>query len=113
MLEAKFRLTSKNDFDTVKKRGKVFQSENFSLGYYRRRDKGPSRFGFIVTMAVAREAVMRTKAKRGMREGVRHNITQVKRGYDCVLVAKPTIARRYTADVLKEVKDALVAVNLL
>ena len=113
MLGNSNRLTSAKDFDLVKRKGKVFVSENFTIGFYKRRDKKPSRFGFIVSKNVSPEAVIRNKAKRGLREGVRHNITTVKPSYDCVVVAKPSIARRYTEDILREVKGALSAIDLI
>lgn len=114
MLEDKYRLTSKLDFDKVKARGETHQSNSFILGFYKRKDSTrPSRFGFIVSTNISKDAVIRNKARRGLREGVRHNLSFMKTGYDCVFVAKPVIARQYTDQVLREVKNALSATKLL
>lgn len=71
MLARKYRLTGSKNFTKVEKEGKVYQSTNFGIAYVRREDEDPSRFAFIVSTKIAKDAVDRNRFKRAMSEGVR------------------------------------------
>lgn len=107
MLARNNRLTGELNFKRVQEKGWVFQSQNFGVAIFDRKDNKPSRFGFVVSIKVAHEAVDRNYAKRKMSEGVRLTIKEVKDGLDVVFLAKPSVVRTSTADVMKEVKRAL------
>jgi ribonuclease P protein component len=112
MLAKKFKLTGAKDFDRVQKTGKVFQSTNFGIAFVAREDTNPSRFAFIVSTKIAKEAVDRNRAKRAMSEAVRINSVNLVPGYDVVFLAKTTIARISTTEIMKEVFLALKEAGL-
>ena len=113
MLAKKFKLTGAKNFDRVQKEGKVYQSANFGIARYARGDKEPSKFAFVVSTKIAKEAVDRNRFKRAMSEAVRLSSIDLKGGFDAVFLAKMSIARVPTADVMKEVRAALKASGLL
>ena len=113
MLARKNRLIDSKDYKRVEEKGKVYQSQNFGLACYFREDLEPSRFGFIVSTKIAKDSVDRNRFKRAMSESVRTSCTEIKPGYDAVFLAKTSIVRVPTSDVMKEVRVALKESGLL
>ncbi len=107
MLDRKNRLTKKSEFEKVREEGKVFASDSFSLSILKREEEGPARFGFVVSNKISKAATIRNRAKRALREGVRHSLAYAKNGYDCVFLAKPIIVKKYTDELIREVQKAL------
>jgi ribonuclease P protein component len=112
MLAKKFKLTGAKDFDRVQRTGKVFQSTNFGIASVSRGDTNPSKFAFIVSTKIAKEAVDRNRVKRAMSESVRINSINLTPGYDVVFLAKTSIARVSTSEIMKEVVVALKNIGL-
>lgn len=113
MLASKFRLTGAQNFKRVQQEGLVLQSANFGLAYLKRKDQETSRFGFVVSTKIARDAVDRNRIKRIIREAVRVSSIDIVNGYDVVFLAKTTIMRVPTASVMQEVKNTLRQVGVL
>lgn len=113
MLARKFRLTEKRDFEKIQNNGKIFQSENFGIGFLKREDNEASRFGFIVSTKIAKAAVDRNRFKRAMSEAVRTSMTDLYCGFDIVFLAKTSIVRASTEKIMKEVRVALKESGLL
>lgn len=107
MLSREYRLTEKSDFDRVKEKGRVVQSNSFALAVFDRKDGKPSRFGFIVSTKISKASTLRNRAKRALREGARHALTYVEKGFDCVFLAKPIIVKKYTDELMREVGETL------
>jgi ribonuclease P protein component len=107
MLAKKFRLTGDKDFEKIQKEGKVHQSANFGLAYLKRGDETPSRFGFIVSTKIAKDAVDRNRFKRAMSESVRIASIDLVPGFDAVFLAKTSITRVPTSEIMREVRVAL------
>ena len=107
MLAKKFRLTGSKNFAKIQKEGKVYQSANFGIAYINRGDKDLSRFGFIVSTKIAKDAVDRNRFKRAMSEAVSIGSIDLIPGYDAVFLAKTSIARVSTAEIMKEVRISL------
>jgi ribonuclease P protein component len=112
MLAKKFKLTGAKNFDRVQKEGKVYQSANFGIARYTRSDENPSRFAFIVSTKIAKDAVDRNRFKRAMSEAVRLSSIDLKNGFDVVFLAKTSIVRVPTSEIMKEVRIALKASGL-
>ncbi len=112
MLAKKFKLTGTKDYSNVQNNGKVFQSDNFGIAYIDRGDQNPSRFGFVVSTKIAKDAVDRNRFKRAMSEAVRIDSINLLPGYDVVFLAKTSIARVSTADIMKEVRGSLKSAGL-
>lgn len=113
MLAKKFKLTGARNFDRVQKEGKVYQSADFGIARYERKDSDPSKFAFIVSTKIAKDAVDRNRFKRAMSEAVRINSIDLKNGFDVVFLAKMSIVRVPTSEVMKEVRTALKESGLL
>ena len=113
MLAKKFRLTGTKDFDRIQKEGKVYQSTNFGIAYLKRGDEGFSRFGFIVSTKIAKDAVDRNRFKRAMSEAVRTSMTDITPSFDVVFLAKTSITRVPTEKIMKEVCVSLRECGLL
>ncbi len=107
MLSKQNRLTSEKDFNVIKEKGSVVQSDSFAIAFLKRGDEYPSRFGFIVSTKIDKRATIRNRAKRALREGVRHELTFIQNGYDCVILAKPIIVKKYTDELMREVHEIL------
>lgn len=113
MLAKKFKLTGSKDFKRVEAEGTVHQSETFGIAILKRGDDQPSRFAFIVSTRIAREAVDRNRFKRTMSEAVRLSSRDIVPGFDCVFLAKTTIIKIPTSSVMKEVRDGLIKSGLI
>jgi ribonuclease P protein component len=113
MLASKFRLTGSANYKKVQNEGRVYQSENFGIAYVKRDDSSPSRFGFIVSTKIAKDAVDRNRLKRAMSEAVRTSTIYLTEGYDVVFLAKTSILKSPTSEIMKEVKNALQSVAII
>ncbi len=113
MLAKKFKLTGAKDYERVQKEGKIFQSENFGIAYLHRRDEQDSKFGFVVSTKIAKDAVDRNRFKRAMSEAVRIDSINLEKGYDIVFLAKTSITRVSTTNIMKEVRFSLRKAGLM
>ncbi len=107
MLAKKSRLKGAKNFARIQKEGKVYQSANFGIAYLERGDKDPSRFGFIVSTKIAKDSVDRNRFKRAMSEAVRIASIDLTTGFDAVFLAKTSIVRVPTSEIMKEVRLSL------
>jgi ribonuclease P protein component len=105
MLGNRNRLTKEDEFNEVKTRGKTTRSKSFSVIVYEKNDGTPPRFGFIVSTKIAKEAVIRNKIKRSLREAVRQRISTIMKGIDVVVVAGPAATKAYTQELMKEMEE--------
>lgn len=112
MLAKKYRLTISNDFDRVQKEGKTFQSANFGVAIYDRKDADPPRFAFVVSTKISKEAVDRNTIKRHMSETVRLMTNEVRDGLDVVFLAKTNIMRIPADGIVREVRAAVRACGI-
>lgn len=113
MIARQFILRGKENFKRVEKEGKVFQFESFGLSILRRGDEENSRFAFIVSTKISKEAVSRNRIKRAISEAVRFAMTNTKNGYDAIFLAKPIATRKSTDALMKEVEQALGKADLM
>jgi ribonuclease P protein component len=109
MLPQENRLTEKIDFDEVKEKGKIVQSDSFAFAYLAKKAGNPSRFGFVVSTKISKAATLRNRVKRALREAVRQNIFYTKKGIDGVFLAKTAILKKSTPEIMNEVKQILAS----
>jgi ribonuclease P protein component len=105
MLARQNRLSGKSVFERVKKRGNIWQSKTFGVGFLERKDVNPSRFGFVVSTKVSKRASHRNRIKRILRDAVRDNLLNIKSGYDIIFLAKKAIENRSKDEIGKEVNN--------
>lgn len=101
------RAIARDLFNKIHKIGKVYQSENFGISYIDRGDKNPTKFAFIVSTKISKEAVDRNTIKRHMSETVRIMVKDIKDGMDILFLAKPSIMRQPASEISKEVRMAI------
>lgn len=113
MLASKYRLTGNDNFERVKKDGKVFQMNFFGVSLVDRKDSQPSRFAFIVSKSISKLATQRNRIKRALGEAVNHEIKYVNKGFDVVFLAKTNILNQSTEVIMREVKNSLKDMGLV
>ena len=93
--------------------GTTFQSANFGIAILDRKDSNPTRFAFVISTKIAKDAVDRNRFKRAMSEAVRIASIDLVSGFDAVFLAKTSIVRVSTAEIMKEVRLSLKECGLL
>ena len=106
MLTSDNRLKRK-DFDRIKKTGKLIQSEDFGIVYIRNKEKTLSKFGFVVSTKVSKDAVNRNRVKRAMREAVRRNLNLIPTGYEVIFLTKTSITKKTTDEIMQQTVKAI------
>lgn len=112
MIAKKYTLSGKDRFDEVLKNGEMFQSESFGIVKLNRGDEDCSKFGFLVSTKVAKEAFRRNKVKRAMSEAVRYAISHAVNGYDVVFLAKSKSATKSTDQLMLETTEGLIKAGI-
>lgn len=107
MLAKKNRLIGTENFKRVEEKGRVFQSENFGVAILDRKDTSPSKFAFVVSTKISKNASDRNTIRRRMRESVRLMVSELKDGLDVVFLAKTSILKASSDKVMKEVRQAV------
>ncbi len=113
MLAKKYRLTASSVFKKVQEMGTTFQSANFGVAILDRQDSDPSRFAFIISTKVAKDAVDRNTIKRHMSETIRLMTKDIKDGRDIIFLAKTSIIRIPAESLIREVRAAVRESGLL
>jgi len=94
------RLTKQRDFKKIAQSGKKAYCPNFTLKFIRTNLEN-SRLAIVVSLKVAKKAVVRNKIKRQLREIIKTALPVIKRGYDILLIVKPQ-AKNLSYAELKE-----------
>jgi len=89
VLKREHRLRSKADFERVKREGKRWRSDWFSLSVFAHH-AGPTRFGFVVSKRIAAKASARNLIKRRLRAVIHKLLASILPGFDIVIVAQST-----------------------
>lgn len=106
MLNKKYRINTKKEYDYIYKNGKRIQSR-YIIVFVIPNNLEYSRFGFVTSKKVG-NAVIRNRAKRQSRAIIQKNVEQIKTGYDYVIIARYNIKDAVFA--LLE-KDFLIALK--
>lgn len=104
MLASEHRLKGEDTFEKIKKEGRLFQGQDFGIAVIERDKGGKSRFGFVVSKKIAKSAVHRNRIKRALREAVRRNLNHFPKGVDAVILAKKSIFKKTTEEVMRELE---------
>jgi ribonuclease P protein component len=111
MLASKNRLTG-NQIDKVKEGGKLHQLPDFGVIIKNHDKPKSSRFAFVISNKVSKLAVQRNRIKRAMREAVRYNMSNVKKGYDVIYLVKVVVSTKSTNEIMNETAKSLKKLNL-
>lgn len=113
MLARRFRLKNREDFRRLRKRGRKLSNRHALLIYVPARDEtAQSLFGFTASRRIG-NAVIRNRAKRLMREGVRQRISRIEPGWISLLVAKHHMTTASSTDVNEAVDSLLIQAGIL
>ncbi|HJX59340.1 ribonuclease P protein component [Candidatus Woesebacteria bacterium RBG_19FT_COMBO_47_8] len=113
MLAKEYLLSGKKTFENVLATGTFVQAESFGLCFLEREDGLKSKYGFIVSTKVSKEAVQRNRIKRALSEAVRFLTADIVAGYDVVFLAKQKATAISTDNMMNEVRETLKKANLL
>lgn len=86
------RLTKKNDFDEVFKKGQSIKKD-FLLVKIADNDLKESRFGFVVSKKISNKAVVRNRVKRLLRKAVSDQLQDIKKSKDIIIITLPGIEK--------------------
>lgn len=112
MLPRPQRLALKTELRRLRKEGKIFHSPFFGL-LMDKNNLQTSRFGFIISKKIHKQAVRRNRVRRLLREAVKGLLPQVKPGFDAVFLAKKNILGQELAVLQKEVRAIFQQAGLL
>jgi len=111
MLAKKYRLPLKTEFGRIKKQGRLYHSQSFSL--LLAKQSGDSRFAFVVSKKIDKRAVKRNRVRRLLTESVRSLLPRLKSGMDVIFLAKKEITGRDFSQLSKEVNSMFTKLQLL
>ena len=100
------------DFDSVFKTGKRINGRLADLRLAANNQK-ESRFGFVASNSFFKPAPLRNRIKRQLREIVRQRLTEIKKGFDVVIIAKPAIRAQDFNSIAEEVEKLLKTASLI
>ncbi|MGB9706478.1 MAG: ribonuclease P protein component [Microgenomates group bacterium] len=116
MLPKQNRLPLKTEFERVRKNGKLFQGESFSLLVVARRltsnDQRP-KFAFIISKKIHPRATKRNRAKRLLAEAVRVFLPQIRGGVEGVFLAKKAIVGKGFGEIKNEVEKVFQKAKII
>lgn len=92
----------KKDFDNIFKKGKAIPGKFIFLKVLKN-NLDNNQFGIIVSTKISKKAVIRNKIKRQLREIIKQ--TNIKIGFDIVIVTKPEIVNKNYQEIKNELED--------
>ena len=90
MLKKEFRIVSNKDFQRIYQKGKFFTNKDFVVKFLPNRFSFP-RVGIVVSKKKVKKAVERNKLKRQLREVIRSEFSNLKEGFDIVVILRNNI----------------------
>ncbi len=111
MLPQEYRLRRSDDLKRVRQHGRSLRHPLLIL-VFSSNEMQNSRFAFITSRRVG-TAVTRNKAKRLLRESVRLSLDRIEPGWDCLLIARQSIANASFGEVQSAVLQLLERAHLL
>ncbi|MBK7217947.1 MAG: ribonuclease P protein component [Candidatus Promineofilum sp.] len=113
MLPSPFRLRRSDDIARVRHKGRRWQHPLIVLfvNVQPQESSSVSRFAFVAGRHIGR-ATVRNRAKRRVREIVRHHLDTLKPGHDCLWVVRPPIVVAEYAELERAVLELLTRAGL-
>lgn len=111
MLPARFRLRRNAEIRQVRRDGRMWRHPLLLL-FVRSNDREVSRFAISVSARVGK-AVVRNRCRRRVREVLRHSLSRVQGGWDCLFVARNPLATASYSEIEAAVLELLKRAGLL
>lgn len=112
MLSKQYRLQKDKDFELVFKKGRIVSNEFIFLKFVKN-NLVVSRFGFIISKKISKNATVRNRIKRRLREIIRKKLDNIKSGFDIIVVVKPKIVDKDYLEIREGVEGLLRKAGLL
>lgn len=97
-------LRKKEDFSSIYKKGKSL-GDRYIVLFYKKNNLSYNRTGFLASKKVG-NSVKRNRARRLMKESYRQISSELKPGYDFIIIARNTILEKKLNDVSKSLNSA-------
>ena len=104
-------LKKNKDFKIVYNKGKSCASK-YTVLFYIKNDLSFNSTSFLASKKVG-NSVQRNRARRLLRESYRSLASNIKEGYDLIIIARNTIVSKKEMDVEKSLKDCLLKAQVL
>jgi len=105
MLSKRYRLTRRNQFTYVYKKGESSPAKSLILIYVKSKSNG-LKVGFSVSKKIG-NSVVRNKIKRRLREAFRAKLPNITTGYNYIVIARPSIVDDSFEDIIKSLEYVL------
>jgi len=112
MLASANRLTMQGDFKQLAGKGKPFYSALITIKVLKN-NRPQSRFGIIVSTKVSKKAVVRNRLKRRLSEVIRLNLSEIKSGFDVIIMVKQALAEKKYQEIESELLQLFKKASLL
>ena len=112
MLSKKNRITKKKDFERIFKKGTSFR-EQFLVLKVTLSPLQASRFTFVVSRKVSKNAVVRNKIRRQLRELMRPQINEIKKRVDGVFIVLPGLENKNFQEIKNILNNLLKKTKLI
>lgn len=104
MLKKIYRLTKDKDFKRVFQKGSSSFDKMLGIKAVEN-GKRYSRFGILVGTKVSKQAVIRNKIKRQIREIIKLDLKNIKSGFDYVIISLPAVDGKFYKEIEESVKN--------
>jgi ribonuclease P protein component len=112
MLKKPNRVRKNADFNKIFREGKKINTD-FLLLKVAENNNDKSRFGFVVSKKVSKNSTTRNKIKRILREIIRKRETEIRGGFDIVIIIKKDFSKIKFSEIEKFVWSTLEQSSLL
>ncbi|MDD4275377.1 MAG: ribonuclease P protein component [Clostridia bacterium] len=102
MLNKCYRLTMRNQFSYVYKKGESYPAKSLILIYVKSKYNG-LKVGFSVSKKIG-NSVVRNKIKRRLREAFRAKLKNIQSGYNYIIIARPSIVDSSYDELVKTIE---------
>lgn len=111
-MKQSYKLTKKEDFDTVFRKGRLIRGLSVSLRI-KKTNLDHMRVGIIVGQRISKRAVIRNRIKRQLREVVAHYTQDSKSGIDVVVMPNVEILKKSFNELKKELELVFKSAKLI
>ena len=112
MLPPENRLKKNKDFNKILKKGKRFNEEILSLIILKNELKY-TRTGLMVDKKISKKAVIRNKIKRRIYSLIRNKLSNIKNGFDVLIITKPEIKEKNFFEINKIIDKILKKARII
>ena len=112
MLSKEHKLKKDNDFKGVFIKGRYSQNDIIKIKFFKN-NLEISRFAFLVGLKISKKATVRNTLRRKLEEIIRLKISQIKTGFDVVVMVNPEILKRDYHEIEDGLITLLQGANLL